>query len=258
MSHHAARSSSPRRRATCAKSRSVFARNHESQTLSPRSFSPTRFMPSFQSPPRILAIPFGPSVVPMRVVDEPLFGRRWLTALTDVATEDRVRVADTRPDLAEALVERPACPLHDDGALRSCELGRMLDESVHREELAAQRARDVPPRRRIEAGARRGRMGRASLALVSRRHARRDRTSNVPLVFARRWSQEPFVIGQSEGRRAQHANDASECVLHPAVSPHTGQGLLEETPSQSASVGLERRASTMILAPACTRRPNVE
>ena len=52
-----------RRHAPCAmrmKLPSVFSRNQPSQTLSPLPSSPTRFMPSFQSPPRISGRPLAP------------------------------------------------------------------------------------------------------------------------------------------------------------------------------------------------------
>ena len=61
-----ASASSPRSRASGANAVSVACRNQPSQTLSPRPCSPTRFMPSFQSPVPISGRPCGPSCTPSR------------------------------------------------------------------------------------------------------------------------------------------------------------------------------------------------
>ena len=53
---------SPRASACSANARSVVIRNQASQTLSPRPSTPTRFMPSFQSPMPISGRPCAPVV----------------------------------------------------------------------------------------------------------------------------------------------------------------------------------------------------
>ena len=59
--HFATRCASPRASAMPMKALSAACRNHPNQTLSPRPSWPTRFMPSFQSPPPINGRPWAPT-----------------------------------------------------------------------------------------------------------------------------------------------------------------------------------------------------
>jgi len=59
-----ANASSPRPRASSAKSSSTAYKKNPSHTLSPRPSAPTRFIPSFQSPPPMEGSPWTPKSSP--------------------------------------------------------------------------------------------------------------------------------------------------------------------------------------------------
>src|SRR5207245_855009 len=79
--------------------RSTVCRNHPSQTLSPRPWCPTRFIPSFQSPLPISGRPWAPAVRPLSIARP-----QWLTGGADWAEArgpDDVRPEKVRPRQGE-------------------------------------------------------------------------------------------------------------------------------------------------------------
>jgi hypothetical protein len=169
----------------------------------------------------------------VRVVEQPLFGRRRdVLALRGGSVKPLVRFAQVGTHRREPRAQRRSRDRHRRLALRDCELARVLGQSLAGEQLPAKARGLVPTCRRRETDTARS----PSVGVgLSPSHETR---SSTRVSSPRRWSHEPFVIGHSDGSRAQQTKLCSTWPRHePSVDPQIGHGRLAQAAVQSASEG---------------------
>ena len=168
------------------------------------------------------------------IVEEPLLRGRGVASCLQRSGEDLIGLCDALARLHEAVVKRAGSHAKRGHAVRVRDLDGVLGETFSSVDLATQRFGLVPPGRCQE---RRASQVVAARAIAAERGLGAHGGPCVAAFFdvRTRWSQAPFVRGQSDGRRTQHTKASMTCLRQPVSHPQIGHGSSEVTPSQLTS-----------------------